>query len=80
MSWSDETCPVCRRRAKEALPRTGDYAEMICDDCGQYRINGSQLETIRGAGSEVRLNALVRAKERADRQGGMPTINYSDFS
>jgi len=78
MDWSNDNCPVCDNAAKEALPRMGDFAEIICDDCGRYRVTGSALEVIRFASHEDRTRALRRAKKHADREGGMAKITYDD--
>ncbi len=73
MDWSNDSCPVCRQDAREALPRMGDFAEIICDDCGRYRISGSSLEVMRHEDdADVRKAALRHAVQSAD--GHMPFI------
>lgn len=73
MDWSNDTCPVCRRDAREALPRIGDFAEIICDDCGRYRISGSSLEAMRHEDDyDTRRAALLIAANNAG--GAMPFI------
>lgn len=66
MDWSNDNCPVCRGPAREALPRMGDYAEIICDDCGRYRISGSSLESMRHEDdADVRRSALQHSIDEA---------------
>ncbi len=67
MDWSNDTCPVCRQQGREALPRIGDFAEFICDDCGRYRISGSSMELMRHEDDyEARRAALDQAISTAD--------------
>lgn len=75
MNWTNDNCPVCDKPAKEALPRMGDFAEIICDDCGRYRITGTALETIRASNVPNRQAILDRAKAIAAEGNEMPTIN-----
>ena len=73
MDWSNDSCPVCRQDAREALPRMGDFAEIICDDCGRYRISGSSLEVMRHEDdADIRKSALRHAIR--DAGGNMPFI------
>ncbi|WP_146097152.1 hypothetical protein [Brucella oryzae] len=73
MDWSNDSCPVCRQDAREALPRMGDFAEIICDDCGRYRISGSSLEVMRHEDdADIRKSALQHAI--TDAGGNMPFI------
>jgi hypothetical protein len=68
MDWSNDDCPVSNEPAREALPRIGDFAEMICPTCGRFRISRSSLETIRHYEADDRLAFLEKAKREA--QGG----------
>lgn len=62
MDWSNDNCPVCRQGAREALPRMVDFAEIICEECGRYRISGSSLEVMRHEDdSDLRRAALDKA-------------------
>lgn len=80
MDWSNDNCPVCNGQAKEALPRMGDFAEIICKDCGRYRISGSALEVIRYEPADTRSRALMRAAKRGERDGVMPKIMHHDLT
>jgi hypothetical protein len=77
MDWSNDNCPVCNGAAREALPRMDDTAEIICDDCGRYRITGTATETIRHKEPGHRASILERAKAIAAEDGGMPLITSS---
>lgn len=75
MDWSNDNCPVCRQQAREALPRMGDFAEIICEDCGRYRISGSSLKAMRHEDDPaVRMAALGEAKRVGRAAGAMPFI------
>lgn len=76
MNWTNDNCPICELPAEEALPRMGDFAEFICDDCGRYRITGTALETIRTKDITNRRALLERAKAIAAAEGKhIPEIN-----
>lgn len=66
MDWSNDDCPVCRQGAREAVPRMGDFAEIICQECGRFRISRSSLEVMRHEDNpETRKEALLAAKKNA---------------
>lgn len=74
MDWSNDNCPVCRNSAREALPRLGDFAEIICDNCGRFRISGSsQQAMLFEDNAQTRRNALEAATRTAD-DGAIPFI------
>jgi hypothetical protein len=63
MSWAKYNCPVCNEVAKEALPRMGDFVEIVCEaNCGRYRITGTAMGTIRYQEPKVRRSLLESAK------------------
>lgn len=73
MNWINETCPICRNQAKEALPRMGDFLELACDECGRFRVSrSSQEELMHVDDRSIRDAALAKAKKNAGT--GMPFI------
>jgi hypothetical protein len=63
MSWQDkQVCPVCEAPCKEALPTMGDYREMICEECGRYRITRTAEVTFKELGVAERKEKLSAAK------------------
>lgn len=63
MRWGNYSCPVCNEVAKEALPRLGDFVEIVCEThCGRYRITGTAMGTIRYQEPKVRRALLESAK------------------
>lgn len=73
MNWTNDNCPVSNEPAQEALPRMGDFAEIICPSCGRFRISGTALEMIRNRDPDGRERALAEAKRRAP-EGEIPLI------
>lgn len=73
MDWSNENCPICRGPAREALPRIGDFAEIICDACGRFRISGSSMAVMQHEDDPKKRRAVL---ERAIQESGdkMPFI------
>ena len=74
MDWSNDNCPVCNDAAIEALPRMGDFAEIICDNCGRYRITVTAMETIRHKDPDLRHSLLQQAKAAAAENREIPMI------
>lgn len=74
MNWSNDKCPVCNNTAREALPRMGDFAEFICDDCGRYRVSGTVLEIFRHKDKATRQSSLEVAKRRVEAGDKIPMI------
>jgi len=79
MDWSNDSCPICNGQAKEALPRMGDLAEILCSECGRYRVSGTALEVIRHEDRQTRDAALAAAKARAVTDKNIPKIVYDDL-
>lgn len=73
MSWTyGNKCPVTDEECQEALPRQGDYRELICPTCGRFRISGTSFETIKKYSPDEKVAFLHKAM--ADAQDG--TIPY----
>lgn len=74
MGWQFEgKCAVTGERVEEALPRMGDFVELISPSLGRYRITGSAAEKFDELTPEQRMSAFNRAKESAE-PGMMPQI------
>lgn len=73
MNWTLDRCPISDEAAQEALPRVGDFVEIICQSCGRFRISGSALETARHLDKKHKLEILNEAK-RVTRDGKIPYI------
>lgn len=76
MTWTDNnTCPVCEGTAKEALPKMGDFTEVICDHCGRFRITDSAVATFAHQEPTTKMAVLERARAIAEETGEFPLIN-----
>ena len=73
MNWSADRCPISDEAAEEALPRVGDFVEIICQSCGRFRVSGSAMEALRHLEKQHKLEILNEAK-RVTRAGEIPYI------
>ncbi len=67
------SCPVCDGSAWEEMPHDSDAEVISCASCGQFRISGSALETMKHVDADTRRGKLEDAK-RAARPGALPFI------
>lgn len=68
--WSENNvCPVCEQAAQEAMPKMGDNTEVICKDCGRFRITDSAKEEFRHKAISEKREILTSAKNGADQRG-----------
>ena len=74
MDWSNDNCPVCRGSAREALPRMGDFAEIICDSCGRYRISGTAIEVMRHDDDDARRTRILEQAKLDANDGAIPFV------
>lgn len=58
-------CPICDANAHETLPRSSQYIEVTCLDCGHYRITETAAESITGRSVEERKGLLKQAEDEA---------------
>lgn len=58
-------CPICDGNALESLPRSGDYIEVTCLDCGHYRISQTAAKSIADRPAEERKGLLEQARNEA---------------
>ena len=55
-------CPICDSGASETLPRSGDYIEVTCLNCGHYRITETAAQSIADRAVDERQGMLKQAK------------------
>ncbi len=68
-------CLVCRADA-EAIPTGGDFVELVCPNCGHFRVSRSLLAVQRGRLFDV--EATRRALELMPRRDGIPMLTTID--
>jgi hypothetical protein len=69
MISTNDRCPVSNEAVQQAPPRVGDFAEIICPTCGRFRVSQSSLHQLAQMPTELSLNALSKAKKRAEIEG-----------
>jgi len=78
MTRSSSNCPVCNRKAKRNTATGGDYAAIICDQCGHFQISGTLQHIFPSYPMSVRRLALDHAQLRS-RYGAVPLITTYDL-
>ena len=69
-----DVCPICDGDCQEALSMVGDYEEIICDECQQYRITGTARKMIVDLPYHRRMQALWNARDAVAKPGQIPMI------
>ena len=72
-------CPVCDMPAVWSEKTGGDYAEIDCPDCGEFRISGTLRQVFANYPIDDRRQALERARLRA-RYGSVPVVTTYHLS
>ncbi len=62
---ADIDCPICDAGASETLPRSGDYIEVTCLQCGHYRITETAATSIADRPIDERKGMLKQAGDEA---------------
>ncbi|WP_152045489.1 hypothetical protein [Aureimonas psammosilenae] len=79
MSWQNEAkCLITGEPAQQALPRMGDYDEIISPSLGRYRVARSAIPQLQKLSQENRMRALDHAR-RAAVEGNIPMITTASL-
>lgn len=80
MPSTNEQCPVTNEPAQQAPSCAGDFAEFTCPTCGQFRVARSAIQQLSEMPEELSIDALAKAKKRAEIDGGeLPVIRSFDL-
>jgi hypothetical protein len=80
MTWQNDTrCLISGDKAQEALPREGDFHEIISQSHGRYRVSHSAVLGLAALDQDSRVRALARARA-VTKQGDIPLITTSSLS
>lgn len=79
MDWRNDSCPVCRQDAQEALPRDAAFVEVICNECGRYRIANADFQAMRREDNGALRTGKLQAAKDAAQPGAIPFIKSAAF-
>lgn len=65
MAKSKAPCPICKKGAKHVAATNGDYFEVTCSECGQFRVSSTLQQIFAKYPIAVRRQSLDRARLRA---------------
>ncbi|BCH23528.1 hypothetical protein MesoLjLb_33130 [Mesorhizobium sp. L-8-3] len=78
MARKKAPCPVCKQPAQQSAVRNGDYGEVTCSDCGQFRLSRTLQQLFAQHPMAVRRQSLARARLRAP-YGSVPLVTTYDL-
>lgn len=66
MNWADHHCLICQSTSVEVAEPLGDFVEIVCDDCGRYRVSGSFKRDLQDLPLDRRRELLNIAETQAN--------------
>lgn len=79
MTWQNEAvCLISGERAEEALPREGDFQEIISPTYGRYRVANSVIPELAELDQMERIRILSHARAAA-KGGDIPIITSASL-
>lgn len=80
MPSTNDQCPVTNEPAQQAQASVGDFTEFTCPTCGRFRVSRSAVEQLSDMPEELSVDALAKAKKRAEIDGDeVPVIRSFDL-